>query len=88
MSTYWGYYCRTCNAASDQWHNHGEELLTEFYDAWHVVNDMRPIFVEVRTHSRWSDSEMAVFLADHMSHDIALQSEYGEVKDMPRQPGS
>ena len=84
MSTYWGYYCRTCNVASDHWHNHGEELLTEFYDVWHVVKELQPAWIEVRTHSQWADLEMTTFLEDHKGHGIALQSEYGDVKDMPR----
>lgn len=82
MSTYWGYYCRTCDVATDHWHNNGDDLLTEFYEVWHVLRDRRTIWVELRTHSRWADQEMSIFLSDHNGHDVALQSEYGDVKDM------
>jgi hypothetical protein len=82
MSTYWGYYCRNCDEASDHWHNHGDELLVEFYDAWHVVKAMNPVWIHVGTTSSWADLEMSVFLEDHMGHDVALQSEYGDVRDI------
>lgn len=78
-----GYYCRTCNEASEHWHNHGDGMLAEFFRASHAVNTLDPIWVIVRTVDGWADSQMSIFLAEHDGHDIALQSEYGDVRDMP-----
>ena len=82
MSTYWGYYCRTCDIASDHWHNHGDDMLTEFYNAWHALRGMRLVWCSVSTLARWADLEMSIFLGEHAGHDIALQSEYGDAKDI------
>jgi len=83
MSKYWGYYCRTCNEATDHWHNHGEELLDEYYRAWHLIRTLQPLWIEVRTLTQWADIEVAIFLGDHEGHDIALQSDRGDIADLP-----
>lgn len=86
MSTYWGYICRTCNVASAHWHNHGDDVLVEFHHAWHALRDMELRLVGVATDSNWVDWDMAIFLEEHEGHDIALESEYNEVKDIPQRP--
>ena len=83
MSTYWGYYCRTCSEESEHWHNRGEELLSEFYEARNAVRALQPIWVTVSTISQWADLDMLIFLDDHEGHDIALHNEYGEIADLP-----
>lgn len=85
MSTYWGYYCRTCSKESEHWHNHGEELLAEFYEAWRVVHALQPRWVSVRVGQPWDycEWELGDFLKDHEGHDIALHSEYGDIADLP-----
>lgn len=88
MSEYMGYYCRTCAVASEHWHNHGDAMLSEFYHAKRCL--MGSIWVVLGTLARWPDTMMHTFLEEHDGHDIALQSEYGDVRDIipvePRTP--
>jgi hypothetical protein len=82
VSTYWGYYCRTCDEASEHWLNHGDDVLAEFYNVWQVVKDIGTGLVGLRTDSGWADDAMSVFLEEHVGHNIALHNEYGDVKDL------
>lgn len=85
MSIYWGYYCRDCEVASeDHWINHGERALAEYKKAREALADFDFYWIEVAPLGYgWAAGEMAEFLDKHRGHDVALQDEYGNVKDLP-----
>lgn len=57
-------------------------MLTEFHDARKALRGMGLRLVHVATDSQWADREMLLFLEEHEGHALALQNEYGDVKDI------
>ena len=80
MSTYWGYYCKTCSENSAHWFNHGEKLLAEFFEAKNLIEKCNFAFVEIYIQCDWASGDMHKFLDKHSGHDICLHSEYGNIK--------
>lgn len=81
MSTYWGYYCKTCEENSEHWFNHGEKQLEEFFIARGIINKYDFAFVKIYTLGNWATGDIHEFLDRHEGHDICLHSEYGQIKD-------
>ncbi len=84
MSTYWGYYCKTCEENSDHWLNHGEKCMEEFFIARDIFKKLNFTWVELQASSYWATSDMHEFLDKHDGHEICLHSEYGETKEFEK----
>lgn len=86
MSTYWGYRCVDCNHDSDEWLNHGDDVLAEFYHAWRLLSPVRDKLPNVNLTVRdgdWPSGEMSEFMQAHGTHHVVLHNEYGATKEMP-----
>jgi len=88
MSTYWGYVCLDCNVETDHWHNHGEDLLREYYDLYKVVQDIPTKYswvgITVLCNALAAD-EMQEFLSAHYGHHVAIRSEYGRTLEIAQE---
>lgn len=79
MSTYWGYHCRTDDATSECWINHGDETLASVLKAWPQIKAVREIadwYVEIRVLG--GHDELLPWLDEHDGHEIELENEYGD----------
>ena len=86
MSTYYGYYCETCDESSPHWINHGDTALRALYahrevfcNAERLINET-PIASLMQGIEYWSgvvDTPTPTeFLALHEGHTIGLEDEY------------
>lgn len=91
MSTYYDIKCLDCGEEAG-WHwNHGEEQLAEILACKEMIAAAAPMVrsvdvTELRIgHPEWGGGCSSVeFIADHLTHNLAVVSEYGDVYVPPK----
>ena len=79
MSTYWNYFCKTCNVSSIDDINHGDaELLKALscIDSIKILHDTDIFDIDILYHK----GDYISFLMEHYDHNIVVKSEYGNEK--------
>ncbi|MCP3685394.1 MAG: hypothetical protein GY861_22310 [bacterium] len=83
MSTYYGYYCKTCDDQSPHWFPYGGEVLRQLYFANRLL--IKNNFHSVEVHALGINNcvwEIEDFLNKHIDHDVVITSEYGDILDV------
>jgi hypothetical protein len=83
MSTDWGYWCRTCDATSQTWLNHGEAQLARLWELRRCVATLHGAadgLIEVE--ALGAGTSPAWWVSQHWQHTVALENEYGDRRDI------
>lgn len=88
MSTYWGYKCKDCDVSSEYWLNHGDDYLNVLAVTWQELEKaMKPLEkwrgwrIDI-SHFNTEDEDPVDFLQQHEGHNIVLENEYGNIKEL------
>ena len=85
MSTYWGYCCRDCKIETDKWLNRGEAALSELFQATKILDGYEFGHAEAGIYDYgWIAEEVREFIDDHLTHDVVLKNEYGDIKEIEK----
>jgi hypothetical protein len=99
MSTYWGYYCDTCQAGSPTWFNRGAGVLTLALAHWPEIKqalalqgqlaDAFEVTITPYLYAERGEGEPTLFefLAAHEGHSFRLHNEYGDITAVPATEG-
>lgn len=88
MSTYWGYKCKDCNVSSEHWFNHGDDYLNALVA---VREDLEQVMKRLEkwigwridiSHMNVDEENPLEFLQQHKGHNIVLENEYGDLKEL------